>query len=73
LAACGVPTSFFTPACWKRAVGLSLDSKDAARAEAIRRWPGKAAIFARVKDDGRAEAALIAAAGLARASAKCGA
>jgi hypothetical protein len=35
-------------------------------AEAIRRWPDKAALFARVKDDGRAEAALIAVAGLRR-------
>jgi len=38
----------------------------AACSEAIRRWPHKAALFARVKDDGRAEAALIAVAGLAR-------
>jgi hypothetical protein len=70
LAACGVPVSFITPACWKRSVGLTLASKDASRAEAIRRWPGQAALFARVKDDGRAEACLIAIAGLARASAK---
>ena len=52
------------PACWKRAVGLSMASKDAARSEALRRWPSHAALFARVKDDGRAEAALIALAGL---------
>jgi hypothetical protein len=31
-----------------------------------RRWPGNADLFARVKDDGRAEVALIAAAGLLR-------
>ena len=41
-------------------------AKDAARAEAIRRWPNNAALFARVKDDGRAEAALIAVAGIKR-------
>jgi hypothetical protein len=41
-------------------------AKDAARSEAIRRWPVKAALFARQKDDGRAEAALIAVAGLKR-------
>ena len=35
-------------------------------AEAIRRWPAHAALFACVKDDGRAEAALIAVAGLMR-------
>jgi hypothetical protein len=70
LAACGVPVRFLTPASWKRAVGLTFGSKDAARGEAIRRWPSQAALFARVKDDGRAEAALIAVAGLARASTK---
>jgi hypothetical protein len=42
---------------------LTLKSKDAARSEAIRRWPDHAALFARVKDDGRAESALIGVAG----------
>jgi hypothetical protein len=41
-------------------------AKDTARSEAIRRWPTKAALFARVKDDGKVEAALIAVAGLRR-------
>jgi crossover junction endodeoxyribonuclease RuvC len=57
------------PAAWKRAVGLPAGregAKDAAGSEAIRRWPAKAAFFARVRDDGRAEAALIALAGLKR-------
>jgi hypothetical protein len=36
------------------------------RSVAIRRWPDKAGLFARVKDDGKAEAALIGAAGLLR-------
>lgn len=67
LAACGVTCKFITPASWKRAVGLTLASKDAARSEAIRRWPGHASLFARVKDDGRAEAALIGIAGVSRA------
>jgi crossover junction endodeoxyribonuclease RuvC len=53
LAAAGLPVAFLTPPAWKRLV-------------AIRRWPDKAALFARVRDDGRAEAALIAVAGLAR-------
>jgi crossover junction endodeoxyribonuclease RuvC len=69
LAAAGVPVRFLTPPTWKRAVGIAPGkdgAKDAARSEAIRRWPGKAALFARVKDDGRAEAALIAIAGLKR-------
>lgn len=69
LGACGVPATHIAPASWKRAVGIPPGrdgAKDAARSEAIRRWPGQAAFFARAKDDGRAEAALIAVAGLAR-------
>jgi hypothetical protein len=69
LAALSVPATHMTPAAWKRAVGIPAGrdgAKDAARSEAIRRWPDKAALFARVKDDGRAEAALIAVAGLLR-------
>jgi crossover junction endodeoxyribonuclease RuvC len=69
LGACGVPVTFLTPPVWKRAVGIPPGkdrAKDDARSEAIRRWPGQAALFARVKDDGRAEAALIAVAGLLR-------
>ncbi len=66
LAACGVPAKHLAPATWKAAVGLPKASKDASRSEAIRRWPAHAAFFARVKDDGRAEAALIAVAGLQR-------
>ncbi len=67
MAALGLPVTFLTPSCWKRAVGIppgKTGAKDAARSEAIRRWPTKAALFARVRDDGRAEAALIAVAGL---------
>ena len=63
LGALEIRVAFITPASWKRALGLSGASKDAARGEAIRRWPEHAAMFARVKDDGRAEAALIAVAG----------
>ena len=69
-AAAGLPVAFLTPAHWKRLVGIAPGkegAKDAARAEAIRRWPAHASLFARVKDDGRAESALIAVAGLVRA------
>jgi crossover junction endodeoxyribonuclease RuvC len=66
LGAAGVPATMITPAAWKRTIGISYGSKDASRSEAIRRWPGHAALFARVKDDGRAEAALIAVAGMMR-------
>jgi crossover junction endodeoxyribonuclease RuvC len=67
--ALGVSIKFITPPSWKRCVGIAPGrdgAKDAARSEAIRRWPDKAAMFARTRDDGRAEAALIAVAGLAR-------
>lgn len=50
---------FVTPARWKRDLGLSKD-KGASRRMAIELWPARAQMFARVKDDGRAEAALIA-------------
>jgi crossover junction endodeoxyribonuclease RuvC len=69
LGAAGIPAQHFAPAAWKRAVGIKPGregAKDAARAEALRRWPSHAALFARVKDDGRAEAALIGVAGLLR-------
>jgi crossover junction endodeoxyribonuclease RuvC len=69
LAALGLPIAFLSPPTWKRLVGIApgrSGAKDAARSEAIRRWPDHAALFARVKDDGRAEAALIGVAGLKR-------
>lgn len=69
LAAAGLPVAFLTPPVWKRLVGITAGrdgAKDAARSHAIRRWPDKAGLFAKVKDDGRAEAALIGLAGLTR-------
>jgi crossover junction endodeoxyribonuclease RuvC len=53
------------PATWKRRMGLPTgqdkkDAKDASRAMATSMWPSAAALFRRVKDDGRAEAALLA-------------
>ncbi len=50
--------------CAKGSSQAADGAKDTARSEAIRRWPDKAGLFARVKDDGRADAALIAVAGL---------
>ena len=70
LGAQGIPTKFLTAPVWKRAIGIPPGkdgSKDAARSEAIRRWPMLAEKFARVRDDGRAESALIGLAGLIRA------
>lgn len=70
LAAAAIPFVFITPPQWKRVVGVppGKDMKDMARSVAISRWPGKADLFKRKKDDGRAEAALIGLAGLLRFS-----
>jgi len=68
LAALAVPVEMIAPAWWKRRMGIppGADKKDMARSEAIRRWPARADLFAQVKDDGRAEAALIGVAGMMR-------
>jgi crossover junction endodeoxyribonuclease RuvC len=60
--ASGARFVFVTPAVWKRAMGVSGD-KDDARAKATNMFPANAADFRRKKDDGRAEAALLAAYG----------
>ena len=59
VAARGHSLRLVTPAKWKGAFGLSKD-KGAARGYAARRFPANAKDFARVRDDGRAEASLIA-------------
>lgn len=59
LGALAVPTILVRPAVWKRRLGLTSD-KNASRQRATERWPEMADLFRRVKDDGRAEAALIA-------------
>jgi len=66
--ALGLPVRFLTAPAWKRAIVLRAGcegAKDAARSEATR-WPDKAGLFARVRDDDRADAARIAVAGLMR-------
>ena len=67
LAAYGIPFSLVSPAQWKPAMGLGrigeetqAETKDRARFMASRRFPAMAAQFKRKKDDGRAEALLIA-------------
>jgi crossover junction endodeoxyribonuclease RuvC len=59
LAALGIPTHLVTPNEWKRALRLGAD-KSAARAMAANLFARDASLFVRVKDDGRAEAALLA-------------
>ncbi|WP_051625860.1 RuvC family protein [Kozakia baliensis] len=57
-AALQIPMTLISPVKWKKALGLNGD-KGASIARAKMLWPGEAARFARMRDDGRAESALI--------------
>jgi crossover junction endodeoxyribonuclease RuvC len=59
VAALRMPHTYVTPATWTKAVGRSV-GKDASRMRAMELFPNKAELFKRAKDDGRADAALIA-------------
>ena len=59
LGALHIRTHHVTPNMWKKAYRLNAD-KNASRQRASELWPSDANRFQRVKDDGRAEAALIA-------------
>jgi crossover junction endodeoxyribonuclease RuvC len=59
LAANGNVTNLVSPRVWKEAMGLGRD-KDLSRAMATQLWPDRAEEFKRKKDDGRAEACLLA-------------
>jgi crossover junction endodeoxyribonuclease RuvC len=54
-----MPSTYVTPATWTKAVGRAA-GKDASRMRAMELFPAKAELFKRAKDDGRADAALIA-------------
>lgn len=60
LGAMRIRTTLVSPQVWKKVYGLTAD-KDQSRQQAIQRWPSHVARFALKKNDGRAEAALIAA------------
>lgn len=69
LGALGVRTVLVAPASWKSRQGVAAkrgsklspaERKEMGRLEAIRRWPGFAHHLARKKDNGRADALLIA-------------
>lgn len=53
------PIDFVSPAKWKREVGVTA-SKDGSRAKASMLFPRYSELWRRAKDDGRAEALLIA-------------
>jgi crossover junction endodeoxyribonuclease RuvC len=65
LGVCSIPMFFVKPAVWKMIMGLS-QNKDDSRALASRLYPNDSARWPRKKDDGRAEAALLAAFGAER-------
>jgi len=70
--ACGalaLPIIFLTAPTWKRLAEIppGIENKDLARTRAIARWPAHAELFRRKADIDRAEACLIAVAGLMRA------
>jgi crossover junction endodeoxyribonuclease RuvC len=54
------PIEFVSPAKWKRGMGVTA-SKDGSRAKASMLFPSYSDRWSRVRDDGRAEAVLIAA------------
>ena len=63
-----IPLTIIEASAWKKAAGLlgksqyanPNDAKEAARQRVLQLFPGLSALFARKKDHGRAEAALIA-------------
>lgn len=56
--ALSIPLETVSPAVWKRRMGITRD-KRSSLAKAARLWPASRDQFARLKDDGRAEAALL--------------
>jgi crossover junction endodeoxyribonuclease RuvC len=59
VAALQIPHTYVTPVIWTKDVGRAA-GKDASRMRAMELFPSKAELFKRAKDDGRADAALIA-------------
>lgn len=58
--ALGLVCTYATPSVWKKSMGLVGKGKGASRQLATDLHPSWAAMFRRVKDDGRAEAVLLA-------------
>ena len=64
LGALGLPHTLVTPQAWQKSTQTP-KGKDGSRMRAAQLFPDSSHLFARVKDDGRADAALIAAHGYA--------
>lgn len=63
LAGMSIPCTTVTPAVWVKAMRVAA-GKDGSRQRAMELYPAHAHLFKRVKDDGRADAALVAAWGM---------
>ena len=59
LAGLEIPTTYVTPQEWQKAMRV-IGGKDGSRNRASQLWPAFSNQFARKKDDGRADAALVA-------------
>jgi crossover junction endodeoxyribonuclease RuvC len=66
LACCEIPVEIIEPTRWKKVHQLRGHEKEASRQRALQLFPAAHAVFARKMDHGRAEAALIALAGIDR-------
>jgi crossover junction endodeoxyribonuclease RuvC len=66
VACCGIPLTIVEPSMWKKFHRLPGKDKEAGRQRALQLFPAAHALLARKKDHGRAEAALIALAGVPR-------
>jgi crossover junction endodeoxyribonuclease RuvC len=66
LAGCEIPMTIIEPTMWKKVHQLRGHEKEASRQRALQLFPAAHAVFARKMDHGRAEAALIALAGIDR-------
>jgi len=62
LAAFNIPVTIITPQTWQKAMQVR-DGKDGSRERAMQMFPARAELFQRKRDDGRSDAALIAAYG----------
>jgi crossover junction endodeoxyribonuclease RuvC len=60
IACCAIPLTIVEPSAWKRHFRLPGKDKEQARQRALQLFPAAHALFARRKDHGRAEAALLA-------------
>jgi crossover junction endodeoxyribonuclease RuvC len=72
IALCGVPLTIIEPTTWKKFHQLRGREKEASRQRALQLFPGAHTLLARKMDHGRAEAALIALAGINHTDAQHG-